>query len=101
MADIVEQLRNAKPWIGKLGQDAADEIERLRAQVDFSTDKAIPWDTVAGKNARIAKLRYAIIGYLEVFDRCGGSEAVSPDTFAAARQQLREALSFRSDRGDP
>lgn len=33
MSDLVAQIRNAKPWIGKLGQDAAAEIERLYAAV--------------------------------------------------------------------
>lgn len=52
--------------------------------------------------AQAVRLRYAILGYLEVFDRCGGSESVSPDAFAAARQGLREAVAMTStDRRSP
>lgn len=33
MSDIVEQLRNARPWVGKIGADAADQIESLRGEL--------------------------------------------------------------------
>lgn len=34
----------------------------------------------------------AICGYLETFDRCGGSESVSAEEFAECRQRLRDAV---------
>lgn len=65
MADILERLRNKKYLRGDLTieaidaerAEAADEIERLRAE---SVDKATAWDKNAEKNAEIERLRAAL-----------------------------------------
>ncbi len=33
--DIVERLRNTRPWFGKIVMDAAEEIERLRKALEI------------------------------------------------------------------
>ena len=71
----------------------AERANRLLAQSERSL-AAIPDEQAPAPVA--VRLRYAIIGYLDVFDRCGGSESVSPETFAAARQDLRDALTLPS-----
>lgn len=47
---------------------------------------------IAEQSAVIATAHAAISRYLRVFDRCGGSEAVSADEFATARERLRRAI---------
>jgi predicted RNase H-like nuclease (RuvC/YqgF family) len=54
MTDIVERLRATEPNARDM-QDAADEIERLRAQLDFvMQDRA---KEVARRDAEIERLR--------------------------------------------
>lgn len=70
MSELIEELRHHErdyPSLvhGPLCGRAADEIEALRD---------------------------AISEYLATFDRCGGSESVSPGEFAARRQSMRDVV---------
>lgn len=57
--------------------------------------KANPQDAenyIASLVAENDRLCAAINNYLSVFDRCGGSESISPEAFAMARGGLRLAV---------
>lgn len=69
-----------------LARDKNAEIERLNALLETAGGQYLD------KNAECRRMRAAITGYLSAFDRCGGSEAVSAEEFAAARQALRDAV---------
>jgi len=80
LSDIVERLRDRDAVVMSglfhaipAMRAAADEIELLRGQVET--------------------LRSAVDGYLATWDRTGGSEAIAAEEFAAARADLRIALS--------
>lgn len=49
-------------------------------------------EPAGGIAAAAPDLLSAARNYIEIFDRCGGSEAVSAEEFASARAELRDAI---------
>lgn len=73
--------------------DVVRMVEKMKADLDtFGKDTVDTENRIIDAEFAAQSTRTAIINYLAVFDRCGGSEAVAAEEFADARQALRDAV---------
>jgi hypothetical protein len=103
MSDIVERLRNLEQWIrnpeGKsftltsdIFDEAADEIERLRAEVEEQARlKGMGVEREIAAEAEIKRLRKALATYA---CRCGDCECYVDEFVPSCGRSAREALSL-------
>ena len=81
--------------------DAAHYCTQLEKLEDHCREVARKLETIAEGELpqSSAGLADAVRNYFKLWDRCGGSEAIAADLFAAARQNMRAALAdTRPDR---